>query len=105
MSAAIVDVGHIVTTHALAEGDVELADFASYVARAASPYDEVATLDRVAVERALGNEATAETAETLMSAEVLSRSDDDRGPIEIPPRTSRIHDQSRPTTSGQRRTG
>lgn len=102
MTAAIVDVGHIVTTHALAEGDVELADFASHAARAASPYDEVATLDRVAVERALGNEATAET---LMSAEVLSRSDDDRGPIEIPPRTSRIHDQSRQTTSGQRRTG
>lgn len=92
MTAAIADVGHIVTTHALAEGDVELADFASHVAHAASPYDEVATLDRVAVERALGNEATAAA---LMSDEVLSRSDDDRGPIEIPPRTSQIHGRSR----------
>jgi hypothetical protein len=102
MTAAIVDVAHIVTSDALATGDLELADFASHVARAASPYDDVATLDRVAVERALGNEATAAA---LMSTEVLSRSDDDRGPIEVPPRTSQIHGQSRRSASGQRRTG
>ena len=58
MTAAIVDVGHIVTTHGLATGDLELADFASNVALAASPYDEVANLDRVAVDRAMGNDAT-----------------------------------------------
>ena len=53
MTAAIVDVGHIVTTHALAVGDLDLADFASNVALAASPYDEIANLDRAAVERAM----------------------------------------------------
>ena len=74
MTAAIVDVGHIVTTHALAVGDLDLADFASNVALAASPYDEIANLDRVAVERALGNGAAASA---LLSSEVLSRSDDD----------------------------
>src|SRR6478672_10558568 len=55
MTAAIVDVGHIVTTHALAVGNIDLADFATNVALAASPYDEVAALDRVAVDRAMGN--------------------------------------------------
>ena len=44
MTAAIVDVGHIVTTHALAVGDLDLADFASNVALVASPYDEIANL-------------------------------------------------------------
>lgn len=40
----MVDVGHIVTTHALTVGDLDLADFASSVALAASPYDEIANL-------------------------------------------------------------
>ena len=60
MTAAIADVGHVVTSHGLTVGDLELADFASYVARAAAPYDEVANLDRVEVERALGNDAAAD---------------------------------------------
>ena len=86
MTAAIVDVGHIVTTHALAVGDLDLADFASNVALAASPYDEIATLDRVAVERAPGN---VDGADARLRNEVFNRSDDDYGPIQLPPRTTK----------------
>ncbi|MEQ7845819.1 LysM peptidoglycan-binding domain-containing protein [Nocardioides kribbensis] len=102
MTAAIVDVGHIVTTHALAVGDLDLADFASHVTRVASPYDEVATLDRVAVERALGHEATAAA---MLSSEVLSRSDDNLGPIEIPPRTAQVNGDTQRSAPDRRRTG
>ncbi|MBM9460578.1 hypothetical protein JK386_11745 [Nocardioides sp. zg-536] len=100
MTAAIVDVGHIVTTHALASGDFALADFGSNVALAASPYDEVANLDRVAVDRAMGD---VEGAEARQRNGISNRSDDDYGPIEIPPRTSGIMKQNQ--SSSTRRTG
>ena len=87
MTAAIVDVGHIVTTHALTVGDLDLADFASNVALAASPYDEIATLDRAEVERATGD---AEGADARMRNDVFNRSDDDYGPIQLPPRTAEV---------------
>jgi hypothetical protein len=87
MTAAIVDVGHIVTTHALAAGDLDLADFASNVALAASPYDEIANLDRVAVDRATGD---VEGAEARMHDSISNRSDDDYGPIQLPPRTNEV---------------
>ena len=87
MIAAIVDVGHIVTTHALAAGDLDLADFASNVALAASPYDEIANLDRVAVDRATGD---VEGAEARMHDSISNRSDDDYGPIQLPPRTNEV---------------
>ena len=79
MTAAIVDVGHIVTTHALAVGDLDLADFASNVALAASPYDEIANLDRVAVDRAMGD---VEGADARLRNGISNRSDDDYGPIQ-----------------------
>ncbi|WP_408895650.1 LysM peptidoglycan-binding domain-containing protein [Nocardioides sp. R1-1] len=100
MTAAIVDVGHIVITHALTVGDLDLADFASSVTLAASPYDEVATLDRVAVDRALGD---LDGAEARLRSGISNRSDDDYGPIEIPPRTSGIMKQKQ--SSASRRTG
>jgi LysM repeat protein len=100
MTAAIVDVGHIVTTHSLVARDLDLADFASNVALAASPYDEIATLDRVAVDRALGD---VEGAEARLRNGISNRSDDDFGPIEIPPRTSGIMKQKQ--SSATRRTG
>ena len=101
MTAAIVDVGHIVTTHALAVGDLDLADFASNVALAASPYDEIATLDRVAVDRAMGD---VEGADARLRNDVFNRSDDDYGPIQTPPRTEKIVSESNPA-SPARRTG
>lgn len=102
MTAAIADVGHIVTTHALAEGDLDLADFASQVAIAAAPYDDIATLDRAEVERATGD---AEGADARMRNDVLNRSDDELGPIQLPPRTAEVVARKRPSTTGRRRTG
>ncbi|QSR30823.1 hypothetical protein CFI00_10030 [Nocardioides sp. S5] len=87
MTAAIVDVGHIVTTHALATGDLELADLASNVAVAASPYDEIANLDRAAVHRAMGD---VDAADARIRDRISNRSDDDYGPIQLPLRTTAI---------------
>ena len=95
MTAAIVDVGHIVTTHALTVGDLDLADFASNVALAASPYDEIATLDRVAVDRAMGD---VEGADARLRNGVSNRSDDDYGPIQLPPRTTEVVEGKRTAT-------
>lgn len=92
MTAAIVDVGHIVTTHALTVGDLDLADFASTVALAASPYDEIATLDRVAVDRAKGD---VDGADARLRDGIFRRSDDDYGPIQLPPRTIEVAEGQR----------
>jgi LysM repeat protein len=102
VTAAIVDVGHIVTTHALAVGDLNLADFASNVAIAASPYDDIATLDRAEVERAAGD---VEGANRRLRNDVSNRSDDDRGPIDIPARSAKILEAKRSSAIGRRRTG
>jgi LysM repeat protein len=102
MTAAIVDVGHIVTTHALTAGDLELADFASNVALAASPYDEIANLDRVAVDRAMGN---VEGADARLQNRISNRSDDDYGPIQLPPRTTEVIEGKPQPQSARRRTG
>jgi LysM repeat protein len=102
MTAAIVDVGHLVTTHALAVGDVDLAEFASNVALAASPYDEIATLDRVAVDRSSGNVAGSDD---RLRNHVFNRSDDDYGPIQLPSRTAEVVDGKRSPSTGRRRTG
>ena len=91
MTSAIVDVGHIVTTHALAVGDLDLAELAARTALGASPYDEVAQLDMVEVRRARGDESGADE---QLREDILNRSDDGLGPIELPERTSRIvHDK------------
>ena len=100
MTAAIVDVGHIVTTHALAVGDLGLADFASSVTLAASPYDEIANLDRVAVDRATGN---VDEADARMRSGVSNRSDDDLGPIQLPPRTAQVAERAPASAVNRRR--
>ncbi|RYP84351.1 LysM peptidoglycan-binding domain-containing protein [Nocardioides guangzhouensis] len=102
MTAAIVDVGHIVTTHALALGDLGLADFASSVTLAASPYDEIANLDRVAVDRAMGDEGAANV---RLRNGVSNRSDDDYGPIQMPPRTTEVLEGKRQPSPTRRQTG
>lgn len=98
MPAAIVDVGHIITTHALAVGDLALADFSSHVAISASPYDDVANLDRAAVDDATGNK---DAAEARRRDDVYNRSNDEFGPIELPPRTMRITDSQRAISAGR----
>lgn len=102
MAAAIVDVGHIVTSHALATNDLDLADFASNIALAASPYDEVAALDRVAVDRAMGH---IDGADARLRDEITNRSDDDYGPIQLPPRTTQVVEGKPRPQAARRRTG
>jgi len=84
LTCAVVDVAHIVTTHALAEGDLAMAHEAVDVAHHAAPYDEITNLDLVAVASAEGHE---EIAEQLLNDWIYNRSDDDLGPVELPPRT------------------
>jgi hypothetical protein len=102
MTAAIVDVAHIVTSHALTVGDLDLADFASNAALAASRYDEIAALDRVAVDRAMGD---IEGAEGRMRNGVTNRSDDDYGPIQLPPRTTEVVEGKLQSPPAPRQTG
>ncbi|KRA30990.1 MULTISPECIES: LysM peptidoglycan-binding domain-containing protein [unclassified Nocardioides] len=87
MTSAIVDVGHIVTTHALANADVELALWAAQTAYVAAPYDEVAQLDMIQAETATGNE---ERASADLDTKVFNRRDDELPPIEIPKRSAQI---------------
>ncbi|WP_183097489.1 LysM peptidoglycan-binding domain-containing protein [Nocardioides pelophilus] len=87
MTSAIVDVGHIVTTHALAAGDTGLALWAAQVAYTASPYDEVAQLDMVQAEKAAGSH---QKADQDLNEKVFNRRDDELPPIDVPQRTAQI---------------
>ncbi|MDF1605883.1 LysM peptidoglycan-binding domain-containing protein [Nocardioides sp. YIM 152315] len=104
MSAAIVDVGHIVTTHALAADDHDLALWAAQVAYSASPFDEVAQLDIIAAEKAHGGD---EQADQDLTEKVFNRRDDDMAPIGVPSRSTQIIDSKSWSTPGSRprRTG
>lgn len=90
MGCAIVDVAHIVTTHALAEGDLHRARAAVETARRAAPYDEISRLDLVAVLPAEGHQ---DAADKLLADDVCNRSDDDLGPVDLPERTAKIISQ------------
>ncbi|WP_036517449.1 LysM peptidoglycan-binding domain-containing protein [Nocardioides sp. J54] len=87
MTSAIVDVGHIVTTHALAAGEPALAMWAAQVAYTAAPYDEVAQLDMIQAERANGHDGEADRD---LNDKVINRRDDELPPIELPGRTAQI---------------
>lgn len=102
MSCAIVDVGHIVTTHALADGDPELALWAATIAYSAAPYDEVAQLDVIAAEKATGDEVQAEAD---LRAKVLDRRDDSLPPVDPCQRTKQIIDAQEWLPARSRRTG
>ncbi|PVG83744.1 hypothetical protein DDE18_05360 [Nocardioides gansuensis] len=104
MTSAIVDVGHVVTTHALTAGDHDLALWAAQVAYAAAPYDEVAQLDIVQAEKAAGDDAKAARE---LNDKVFNRRDDELAPIDLPQRTAQIVDQKDWAGHGRRprRTG
>jgi LysM repeat protein len=87
MTAAIVDVAHLVTTHALETGDLDLAAFSARTSYIAAPYDEIARLDLIGVDHALGNHDAADTA---LTDDILNRSDDALGPVDLPPRTAEV---------------
>lgn len=101
-SCAIVDTAHIVATHALTVGDLDLARFAAETAYLASPYDETSRLDLIAVHKARGEDVMADH---FLIDGVLNRSDDDLGPVDVPAHTSRIVRQRGWTTPRFRSTG
>ena len=87
MASAIVDVAHLVTTQALATGDLDLARFAAETSCNAAPYDDIGRLDLVQVASLSGQP---EDAEHHLINGVFNRSDDDLGPVDLPDRTARI---------------
>jgi hypothetical protein len=84
---AIVDVAHVVSTHALAAGDITAARAAAQLAQLAAPYEEIPRLDLVAVRAAEGH---LEESEAYLRKEVCNRSDDDGAPEDLPARTQAI---------------
>ena len=99
MTSAIVDVGHLVTTHALAAGDHALALWSAQAAYTAAPYDEIAQLDMVQAERAAGDQ---EKSDQDINAKVFNRRDDELAPIDLPQRTAQIVDDKHWATRGPR---
>lgn len=87
MTCAIVDVAHIVTTHALTSEDFDLARLAAETAYGAAPDDETSRLDLIDVAAATGH---ADLADRQLVDGILNRSDDDLGPIDLPTRTATI---------------
>lgn len=87
LTCAIVDVAHIVTTHALATNDLTLARVAAETGYHAAPYDEISCLDFIEVAAATGHN---ELAERHLIDSILNRSDDAYGPIDLPARTAQL---------------
>jgi hypothetical protein len=83
----IVDVAHLVTTHALAEGDLKTAREATKIATAAAPYEEIPRLDLAAIAAAAGHR---EEAARILRDEVCNRSEDGQPPLELSERTEQI---------------
>jgi hypothetical protein len=104
MTSAIVDVGHIVSAHSLANNDRALALWAARTAYTAAPYDEVAQLDVIQAVAAGGDD---EQAKKQLADRVFNRSDDDQPPIELPQRTAEIVEKKKwvPPRSRSHRTG
>jgi LysM repeat protein len=83
----IVDVAHLVTTHALAEGDLNTARTATQIATSAAPYEEIPRLDLAAIAAAAGHR---QEAARIVRDEVCNRSDDGHPPLELSERTEQI---------------
>lgn len=86
-AVAIVDVAHLVVTHALAAKDLATAHHAAETAAMAAPYEEIPRLDLAAVASAEGHLAEAGR---IIRDQVANRSDDDGPPPELPARTEDI---------------
>jgi hypothetical protein len=95
----IVDVAHLVTTHALAEGDLKTARSATQIATSAAPYEEIPRLDLAAIADAAGHR---QEATRIVRDGVCNRSDDGNPPVELSERTEQIlnaHDWLSPMKS------
>jgi hypothetical protein len=83
----IVDVAHLVTTHAIAEGDLQTARAATQIAVSGAPYEEIPRLDLAAIAAAAGHR---QEAARIVRDEVCNRSDDGNPPLELSERTEQI---------------
>ena len=86
-AVAVVDVAHLLVTHALAAGDVATARVAAETAVLAAPHEEIPRLDLAAVATAEGRRAEAQR---IIRDEVANRTDDDGAPPELGERTEEI---------------
>lgn len=93
LACSIVDVAHDVVTAALRREDIDRAVQAVGTATVASPYDEIARVDRAAVLVAQGHE---DAAREYLSSAVHNRSDDQLGPVEVPYTVAAFRDPRRP---------
>ncbi|WP_172826081.1 LysM peptidoglycan-binding domain-containing protein [Friedmanniella luteola] len=84
---AIVDVAHLLTTHALKTGNLPVARAAAETAILAAPYEEIPLLDLAAVAAAEGHP---DQANQILHDRVYNRSDDGAAPTELPARTSAV---------------
>ncbi len=87
LTVAIVDVAHLVVTHALAAQDLPAARLAAETAAMAAPHEEIPRLDLAAVAAAEGHHAEAQR---IIRDEVCNRTDDEAAPPELPARTEQI---------------
>lgn len=87
IKTAIIDVAHIITTHALATGDTTTARMAAETAALAVSSEEIPHLDLVAVATAEGNHAEASR---ILRDQITNRTDDDLPPPDLPDRTTQI---------------
>ncbi len=92
LTAGIVDVAHIVATHALTTGDARLAMWAAQRAIRAAPSEDKPRLDLAAAMSAIGD---AEGSARYVEEEILNRTDDDDPPPAPTPRTARVLGLSR----------
>ena len=100
LTCAVVDVAHLVTTHALRHGDTRTARSATETALLAAPAEEIPHLDLAAVTRAEGHPGEANR---ILRDQVANRTDDEGPPMDLPQRTKTIL-RSREMT-GHDRTG
>jgi len=84
---AVVDVAHLVVTHALAAGDLAAARIAAETATMAAPFEEIPRLDLAAVATAEGCHAEARR---IVRDEIANRTDDEGAPPELVGRTERV---------------
>jgi LysM repeat protein len=87
LTAAIVDVSHIVATFGLTEGQPKLALWAAEKAIAAAPSEDKPRLDLARAMKVMGQDAEAEN---YLRCEIFNRSDDDRAPLDPSERTKQI---------------
>ncbi len=87
MQAAVADVAHLVATHSLEAGDLDLARFAVEKAMLAAPDEDTTQLNRAALAAAQG---FPEESERILRDEVCNRSDDGQAPLDLTARTEAI---------------